>query len=239
MKQPPFKLYPEEKHWWSFQDYSAVLTIMERLHPARVLEFGPGNSTLALIEGGAAHIDCCEDNPIWFNTYKERIADAYPAIVRFVPYEWSDPVSIPAIDAERYDLALIDGPHGTLNRPAVIAYCLQRCAAVLVPTEEIAYGKGALRPHIQRLGDAFGFDIEWMETGPLSGGFALLTSNKSLLTSNESLPAQAAEVSIDTAPQVEQAQHIEGSTSGFAHSNEVGKPEVSRRRGRRRKGGGA
>lgn len=175
MKRPPFRLYPEERHWWSFADYGAVLAVMERLQPKRVLEFGPGNSTLALIEGGAERIDCCEDDPTWFNVYKGRLEDAYPAIVRFVFYTWTDPVAIPQLAEERYDLALIDGPLGTLNRPAVIAYCLARCAAVLVPTEELAYGGSALKPHIEQLAVEFGFDVEWMETGPLSGGFALLT----------------------------------------------------------------
>lgn len=176
IKRPPFALYPEAQHWWSLTDYGAVLGVVEQLGARRVLEFGPGSSTLALIEGGAEHIDACEDNPIWFNVYKDRLAIQYPTIVRFVPYVWADPLSIPALDAQWYDLALIDGPHGTLQRPAVLAYCLERCRAVLMPTEEIAYGRGALRPHITRIAADHNRQIEWMETGPLSGGFALMTT---------------------------------------------------------------
>lgn len=174
IKRPPFALFPEEKHWWSFADYGAVLAVMERLRPRRVLEFGPGNSTLALVEGGADHIDCCEDNPIWFDVYKERLVSRFPGQIGFIPFEWSDPLSTP-IDDQRYDLALIDGPFGAERRPAVLAYCLARCAAVLIPTEDLAYGHGALRPHIATLAAAFNRQITWIESGPLSGAFALLT----------------------------------------------------------------
>lgn len=176
VKSPPFEFYPSEpQRWWSPNDYGAVLGVMEFLKPKKVLEFGPGWSTRALIEGGATKIDSCEDNPDWFAVHAERLEALFPSIVTLQPYVWSDPVFIPAINRRRYDLALIDGPHGTLNRPAVIAYALARCKAVLVPTEEMAYGKGALRPHIERLAQEFGFSAEWMETGPDSGGFALLT----------------------------------------------------------------
>lgn len=175
VKRPPFALYPEEHHWWSFTDYGAVLGVMEQLRPRRVLEFGPGNSTRALIEGGAEQIDACEDNPIWFNVYQERLGAKFPGRVRFVPYTWAPTLSIPDIDDERYDLALIDGPFGTENRPPVIAYCLQRCQRVLVPTEDHKNGYGHLRGHIKDLAQRFGRRIDWIESGPLSGAFALLT----------------------------------------------------------------
>lgn len=246
MKQPPFRLYPEEQHWWSMNDYGAVLSVMERLQAKTVLEFGPGWSTRALIEGGATAIDACEDNPNWFAVHAARLVPLFPDIVTLHPFSWVDPLTIPAIDDKWYDLALIDGPYGTLQRPAVLAYCLARCTAVLLPTEEIAYGKGALRPHIERLAEQFGRDIEWMETGPLSGGFALLTrpgrsATTSLQIAQQTFPGQASTVSIDTVTEVEPTQQVEATTSGFAASNEVEKPEAPRRRRRRggRKGGGA
>lgn len=176
MKQPPFHLYPVERHWWSFQDYGAVLEVMGRLQPKRVLEFGPGSSTLALIEGGATTIDTCEDNPIWSRTYRVRLEGAYPDIVMLHSYRQADPLTIPDVDAQRYDMALIDGPYGSEQRPPVIEYALQRCAAVLVPTED--HGrvyKSILRPVIVRLAEQYRRTVEFMETGPLSGGFALIT----------------------------------------------------------------
>lgn len=176
MRTPPFRLYPEEQHWWSFNDYGTVLEVTRRLQAKTVLEFGPGWSTRALIEGGATTIDSCEDNPAWFKVHAERLVPKFPDIVTLHPYTCSDSIFVPGVVDQRiYDMGLIDGPFGTLERPAVLRYCLGKCAAVLIPTEEIAYGTGALRPHIEQIAHDFRFAIEWMETGPLSGGFALLT----------------------------------------------------------------
>lgn len=175
VKRPPFALYPEERHWWSFNDYGAVLGVVEQLRPRTVLEFGPGSSTLALLEGGAEHILACEDNPIWFNVYKERLVGRFPGRVNFAPYQWADPITIPDVDDLRFDLALIDGPLGTEHRPPVIAYCLARCRAVLVPTEDHKPGYGHLRGHIRELAQRFGQQIDWIESGLLSGAFALMT----------------------------------------------------------------
>jgi hypothetical protein len=166
-----FALYPEERHWWSFNDHRAVLDTMRELRPARVLEFGPGSSTLALIEGGAAHIDTCEDDPDWASVYEERLQGKYPDVVTIRRYTWAEPLFIQAIDEQTYDLALIDGPLGTNRRPAVVEYCLDRCRAVLAPTED---GNPAFRPAIIAIAAARGLEVTIRETGPLSGGFALL-----------------------------------------------------------------
>lgn len=170
----PFVLYPEEQRWWSFQDYAAVLGIMERLRPRRVLEFGPGSSTLALIEGGAAHIDTCEDRQEWADVWQERLVRRFREVVHLRRYHWTDPVSITAIDGERYDLALIDGPFGTPQRPAAIAYALARCTYVLAPTEDYQTENAGLRASIHRMALDAGRPVEFYETGPLSGGFALV-----------------------------------------------------------------
>jgi hypothetical protein len=150
---------------------------MTRLHPKRVLEFGPGSSTLALIEGGASKIDTCEDDPKWEGVYRQRLEARYPAIVKLHAYQWSDPISISGLDREAWDLGLIDGPLGTPRRFAAIEYCVQRCAAVLVPTEDDGRKhKSFLRPIIEDIASRHDRAVEYMETGPLSGGFALLTS---------------------------------------------------------------
>lgn len=165
-----FRLYPKELHWWSFADYGAVLSVMRRLQPASVLEFGPGSSTLALIEGGARSIDCCEDNPDWLNVYQERLAQRYDG-VRMLPYTWSDPLVVPGA-ALAYDMALIDGPHGTERRPTVLRYALARCTHVLMCCED-SKGRG-LRAPIMLIAEQAGRPVEIMETGPLSGSFALI-----------------------------------------------------------------
>jgi hypothetical protein len=182
--QPPFALFPESRHWWSTTDYGAVLGVMRQLQPQTVLEFGPGSSTLALIEGGARRVDSCEDRPDWMATYRARIADKYPTAefqtkVRIIPYTWSDPVVVEGLSEEPYDLALIDGPYTSEKRPPVIEFCLQRARVVLVPTEDDGRTyKSFLRPHIERLAAQYGWTVAYTETGPDSGGFALLTKTK-------------------------------------------------------------
>lgn len=166
-----FRLYPEEQRWWSFADYGAVLDVMQRLKPKTVLEFGPGSSTLALIEGGAQRIDSCEDSQDWFDVYHERLERRFPAVVKLRRYVWADPLKVGRL-AARYDMALIDGPHGTARRPAVLEFCLARAAAVLLPTEET--GSRVLRAAIVSIAAKHGRSLEFMETGPLSGAFALI-----------------------------------------------------------------
>jgi hypothetical protein len=177
MNNPPFKLYPEEQHWWSFNDYAAVLDVMDDLKPKTVLEFGPGSSTLALIEGGAQHIDSCEDQGDWFDVYSTRLEQKYPQHVKLHLYQWSNPISVNKdVDRKFYDMALIDGPHGPAARIPVIEYCITHARAVLVPLEEISYGRGPLRDPITLLAHQYALDVEEMRTGPLSGSFILLTS---------------------------------------------------------------
>lgn len=165
---PRFALYPVERHWCSFADYGAILDVVRRLQPKIILEFGPGSSTLALIEGGAECIDCCEDNPHWLSVHRARIL--YPNVA-FHAFEQADPLSITAIDGNRYDLALIDGPLEKSDRFPVIRYCLARSAAVLVALECMG-GDTTLIDFV------FGLNattVETIETGPLAGAFALLT----------------------------------------------------------------
>ncbi len=157
-------------------DYGAVMDVMLRLKPKRVLEFGPGSSTLALIEGGATKIDTCEDDPSWFDVYHDRLHGVYPDVVTLVPYTWADPLTVPALNRRRYDLALVDGPYTSVKRPPVIEYALRRAAAVLVPTEDDGRrATSMLRPIIAELATKYARTVEIFETGPLSGGFALLT----------------------------------------------------------------
>jgi hypothetical protein len=167
-----FALYPEERHWWSFNDYGHVLDTVRALGAKRILEFGPGSSTLALIEGGATHIDTCEDQADWAEVYEDRLQGKYPSIVHVRRFVNADPLSIPAIDDERYDLALIDGPLGTQQRGPAIRYSMARCTAVLVPTED---RNRYFRGEIAAIAEAAGWEMAVTDTGPLSGGFALLT----------------------------------------------------------------
>lgn len=166
----PFRLYPQEEHWWSFNDYQAVLDVMDRLKPARVLEFGPGSSTLALIEGGASRIDTCEDDPEWSAIYRLRLVAKFPDVVRLHRYAWRRQLSIPALDSEAFDLALIDGPRVTARRVAVLDYALPRCSAVLLPLDD----SQRMSRRLEQLATGARYTVELKETGPLAGVFALV-----------------------------------------------------------------
>lgn len=171
-----FRLYPEAKPWWSFNDYAVVLSVMLRLSARSVLEFGPGSSTLALIEGGAGQIDCCEDEDQWFDVYRSRLQDCPPGegIVTMHRYTWGPVVRIDGVDDRRYDLALIDGPRDQVRRASVLAYALDRCTYVLVALES-AVGSQVMRDAVAEVSALCARPVEWMEdTGPLAGSFALI-----------------------------------------------------------------
>lgn len=163
-----FRLYPEPTSWWSLSDYSTVLTVMGQLRPQTVLEFGPGSSTLALIEGGATQIDCCEDDPVWFKTYCERLEDVFPKIVIMLPFEWQDPLDVNVVREKQYDLALVDGPLQIERRGAVIRFCAERCRYLLVPLEDGESNN--LRDVVESLGRP----VKYIASGPLAGTFALV-----------------------------------------------------------------
>lgn len=167
-----FALYPQARHFWSLQDYGAVLAVMARLKPRTVLEFGPGSSTLALVEGGAIRIDSCEDDADWMATNRKLLA-AHLA-VELHAYTWADPLTITRLQDRRYDLALIDGPQDEHRRPACIEFALARSRNVMVALE-CAQGETFLTEACSALAAKHGRQIEMMETGPLAGAFAVLT----------------------------------------------------------------
>lgn len=175
-----FHLFPTEQRWWSFADYQAVLDVMAETEARFVIEFGPGSSTLALLEGGASRIDTCESDPTWAQTYRPRLERVFPNVYGFVriheyTYEWPVPLTIPELDGRHFDLALIDGPRCTEHRPLAIRYCLDRCRVVLVPTEDEGRVESSyLRPILMDLGTEYGFAVEFRNTGPAAGGFAVM-----------------------------------------------------------------
>ncbi len=171
----PFKLMKESAHWWSLQDYGAVLGAMAAIRPASVLEFGPGSSTLALIEGGATSIDTCEDAPDWAEVYEERIVKRFPEIVRLHRFEWpaGRAISIPSLEGKKFDLCLIDGPRETARRPDVVRFALSRSTWVLVPVEEHET-RAVLRPIVAEIAREACRSVTFTTTGPLAGAFALI-----------------------------------------------------------------
>lgn len=122
-----FRLFPVERRWWSFADHEALISIVERFRPVRVLEFGPGGSTLALVEGGATEIVTCEDDPKWLQHFR---GDLVRHPVRMLAYTHSDPLTIPSLNGQRFDFAFVDGPRNTDTRGIEIAYAAERSRVV-------------------------------------------------------------------------------------------------------------
>jgi predicted O-methyltransferase YrrM len=122
-----FRLYQQEARWWSFADYGTLLDIVVRLRPRTVLEFGPGSSTLAIVEGGAERVDSFEDDPKWISAHAPRFA-GLPVVLR--RYTHADPLVISDIGERTFDFGFVDGPRETDTRGVEIAYALARCSAI-------------------------------------------------------------------------------------------------------------
>lgn len=181
-----FALYPDAQHWWSFADYGAVVDVVTELRTAKqaasdtgavvtrgfsVIEFGPGSSTLALIEGGATQIDTCEDDPHWAAVHRARLADRFAEIVALHEYVWASKFALDLPLVPAYDLALIDGPRDMGKRLPILKWALERCEAVFMPIDQ----SKALAVRLDALGNSETHTVEIRETGPLAGAFALIT----------------------------------------------------------------
>lgn len=107
-----FKLYHKERTIFSFEDYAALMKLVEEIGAKRVLEFGPGISTLALIEAGVEVIDSYEYDSTFLASAQERF-QAYPQVTVRRFYNASLCVVLdPPPDARRYALAFVDSPIG-------------------------------------------------------------------------------------------------------------------------------
>ena len=106
-----FKLYTQERSIFGFADYGALLTEVRRVGARSALEFGPGASTLALIEGGCESILSFEHDARWLASAREQLA-AFPH-VRVERYE--NLPELRPLGAE-FDLAFVDSPNGEEKR---------------------------------------------------------------------------------------------------------------------------
>jgi hypothetical protein len=127
-----FRLYPVERHWWPFEHYRVVKTVVERLSAKRVLEFGPGWSTLAIVEGGATQVHTCETDPVWFERHESHLA-LFPEVRMHLyvsPYQ--------LLLSDGFDLAFVDAPVRPENRWPEIDYAWRRSRAVLLHQAHLA-----------------------------------------------------------------------------------------------------
>lgn len=157
------ELYVEHR-WFSRECYAGVVGVVLRLRPERVLEFGPGTSTRAFVEAGVSKIDTCEDS---LEYYRRALVDMakFPSVtVHKYVLRPGLPISIPALDGERFDLGFIDGPFGPENRPPAFRYALARCKMVLCHDARETH----VLPFLRTL-EAEGHAVELIETPGMLG----------------------------------------------------------------------
>lgn len=104
-----FKLYTEETKTLSFEDYATILKECAALGAKTALEFGPGYSTLALIEAGLDRIVSLEHNDEWLDKMAIRFAD-YPQVE--VKRYQDEPEATADLGDESFDVAFVDSPQG-------------------------------------------------------------------------------------------------------------------------------
>lgn len=136
-----FRLYKEEHRIFGFDDYGALLA--ECIGAKSILEFGPGISTLALIESGAERVVTCEYQDRWFVQAVERLkGHEHVSVHRYL----NDPVVlVDGLPLRQFDLAFVDSPLGQPSRGAVklrgeedcnrlntVRFALQRANTVLL-----------------------------------------------------------------------------------------------------------
>ena len=110
--ESPFKLYKQDFRTFRFGDYGILLN--EATGKKRILEFGPGCSTWALIESGCPEIVTCEYDPRFLESAKEKFKD-YPQ-VKVIPFLDTAPEAQADLQGE-FDLAFVDSPKGYRNIP--------------------------------------------------------------------------------------------------------------------------
>lgn len=159
-----FDLYRQEKAIFTFDDYNALLEECRTRNANRVLEFGPGISTLALIESGCGAILTCEYNDRWFNSAHE-LFKGRPE-VSLLRYRNDPEVSVAGLAPDdTFDLAFVDSPigipsRGTVRHPGqedcnrlnTVLFALERAAVVLLhdakrPGEEMTLSRVAASGH--------------------------------------------------------------------------------------------
>src|SRR5690554_211039 len=112
-----FRLYPEEKAIFTFDDYQALMDECHRLKARSVLEFGPGASTLALVEAGVERIVTLEHSPNWRILAEERLAGH--SAVTVLPYENTRVIDRELLAGVAFDVAFVDSPVGIEARSAI------------------------------------------------------------------------------------------------------------------------
>jgi hypothetical protein len=135
----------------------------------KVLEFGPGYSTLAFIEAGVSEIVGLEHDPKWNEKQKERFKE-FPSVT--VDWYWNEaPVArVPDwVRGHEFDLAFVDSPKGyagaRVRHPGQEDCSRLNTCLAAIEVAPVVYLHDAIRPlercSLARL-EALGHKMEWV-----------------------------------------------------------------------------
>ena len=138
-------------------DRNCIASEIARVGAKSVLEFGPGDSTQAILDCGVEKVVTCEDIDKWLNVARDRF-DKEPR-VRVLRFFDEMPVRVEELpDDETFDIAFVDAPKGfnpvrkvhegiaDCSRLNTLLYALGRCPVVLLhdatrPLERASLGR--------------------------------------------------------------------------------------------------
>lgn len=92
------------------EDFNAIKAEIERVGAKSVLEFGPGDSTDCYLACGIQRIVTCEHKDKWFKVAQKRFKKE--PRVKLLRYTDTDPVEVPDLGGEMFDIAFVDSPQG-------------------------------------------------------------------------------------------------------------------------------
>ena len=99
-----------------------------------VLEFGPGNSTQAMLDGGVPWIVSYE-HEAEYACVAMKIFEAYSDRVQIVKYDAMKMPIVPKPECLKFDFAFIDGPPGRLTIPPRLnaaLFCFSRAPIIAI-----------------------------------------------------------------------------------------------------------
>lgn len=177
-----FRLYKREQSVFTFDDYAALLGEVKRTNAKHILEFGPGNSTLAWIEAGCDSIVSLEHNPRWLAAAKDKLLGKC-LNVQLLPYKNTPEIILPELNGKTFDLAFVDSPVGVDLKSATRFPGQENCSRLNTLLFAVAHSPivllhDAKRPGeqatLERIKDCGIYDVEMIET---TKGIARITYN--------------------------------------------------------------
>jgi hypothetical protein len=100
-----------------FEDYDLIVSIVSSLKCKVALEFGPGATTLALLDAGVETVDTYEHNQLWFDRAQHSLRTFRDQQRVFVHmYKNDAKIHLPSSPRIMFDVAIVDSPVGVSKR---------------------------------------------------------------------------------------------------------------------------